>query len=356
MAASSPESHRDLQRRHVGVQPEHRVGAEQRRLGHRRVRPGRVVAGVAVGHHDAEAVDAAAQADSTTRVLPPVVPAKVACIIASPNIWVTAMRAAGHQRALEQGASRGRDAGEVAAALQHLRSLARRWSGLGHRSSRGLRWSCGRGCRAGRSPAAGTASRPRLWSLSTIVDAVTTAHFSGPVTAGRRPSGAGRRRRLPEPGAAEVVDVVVEAGPRPRAATTAALRYVAPCRPPAAGVVRGACRRRRRPATPRTTSAPTIGGPSGRGQENSAVRRGPSWRRRRRTLLARRRLDVDVEDPGGGDHVGAPACAPCCPRTGQELRVRGQGAQHGRDVGAGVEVDLRRGVATSPSEGESETK
>ena len=52
-----------LERGHRRVQPEHRVLAQQRGRGHGGRRTRLVVAGVAVGYDDAEAVDAAAQAD-----------------------------------------------------------------------------------------------------------------------------------------------------------------------------------------------------------------------------------------------------------------------------------------------------
>ena len=155
MAASSPDVPERLQRSHRRVQAEHASRRTAASSPVRRSWARLVVAGVAVGDDDAEPVDAAAQADHDHGV---------------------AARGAGERRLHHRVAEhlgrrpcrRRRPALPGAGtAGRRDRAKSRQQSGVsavvvigvsGHRV--GLTSSCGRGCRAGRSPAAGTASWP----------------------------------------------------------------------------------------------------------------------------------------------------------------------------------------------------
>ena len=199
----------------------------------------------------------------TTMVLPPRVPAKVACIIASPNIWVTAMRTADRSGRLRGAVRRDTEKSRQPQAWPAVRVCG--WS---RRSSSGLTSSCGRGCRAGAMARRGNDQAASWWCLSMIVDAVIRAHFSGRATAWFAAFSSRASAALPSQ-AAQVVDVRVEADlTRPaattrRCGTSASLGH----QPPAWFLVHA--RSWRRGARPRTRRRPLIGGPSGRGQENS---------------------------------------------------------------------------------------
>ena len=234
-------------------------------------------------------------------MLPPV-PAKVACIIASPNIWVTAI-APGRPPSpgMKQRAPRG-----GARSKSRQQRLVARASVVGHLVLMlPVMWS-GESSRAATSR--GNSHPARLWLRG---DHRPLASVRWPTHGRLAASAAGTSA---EPGAAEVVDVVVEAdlGPRePGARATAVRRTLGP-------VATGAsCQCIRKEAKhPRRRGPLRARLPAGRpdaARRTGAARRGRSYRRGelrggRRSGPARRR-----PAPWRWRPCRRPACAPSAP-------------------------------------------
>ena len=244
-----------LQRSHRGVQPEHRVLAQQGACSDRGRGPRPVVGRIAVGYDDAEPVDASAQADHHHRV------AAGRAREAGLHHRLAEHLRDGHAATdgrgpLQQRAAREAGPGEVAAAVR-----LRRVGVLGHRLPHVVMWS---GVSSRALTSRGNSQPASECSRSTVVEAVMIAHLSGPVTAwvaaSSRRASAGRPSQVRHRWSTYVVEPQ-RGGGQPRSRRAVLRRLPGP---PAAGQVlvhpvaveharggRPGCARQRRTVRPR---------------------------------------------------------------------------------------------------------